>query len=791
MLAISHISAKHRGIMIRLFSPANPSLSTPGYAFFTFVMAIALPVQLDAAEYYVSKSGKSTNSGSRQAPFATIQQAVDKMQPADVGIIEQGLYNEKVVFPHTGTSGSPITLRAQSGDHVVITGADPVFGWTKVTNNLYKAPVAWDLGVGKNQLFIKGKWYPQARWPNVDDWERLDCDARLSQRPNRCGDREAAYTTYYARLHNKNSILAPTLMDCWIDNLRKGSSPHDGWPDGELRVGIKGHGKELNHPGDNPYNILYGKPRDYWSGIGFWCQGWWWGGGGKVTGSVDGNRGNVTGVFLTIDLSRLRWPSHAVVFGHTEFIDVPGEWTVKDGMLYLYPPPGVNLESGDVTLKRRQIALDFSERDYVHVEGLSVLGAGVRMDSSDNCTIDNCHFYCLSHYWFADWSDGDANGRGNRDSVTAGLRGINVNGVNNVIKNSSIVYSAANGIILDNVDNTVTNCYIANIDYVNTYASSIYDARDGCEITHSTFTHAGRSHLTGIKAAKVNHNKFLNSMLLSGDGGTVYSSIGGIVEIPFDVSYNWFSGCFGSDATYFYTDHGCPTGALFHHNVIFDTENPDNFAPFAACGVRVFNNTFLADMNHPNYVFSIKDTNFFDSTLDKKAWANNINAAYDKTSWKFSDLANNDATLANGSPAIDAGIEIPGITDGFNGGKPDLGAYESGQAAWSPGHDWGLPVIEETLWQNVASPVASNSPHSTASAHSPATTQRLSHGFRFTAGDLATTVTIFNALGRRFYHRTLLKDESFILSSSALPAGVHFVKMHNLRHTRIIKSGAF
>ena len=38
-----------------------------------------------------------------------------------------------------------------------------------------------------------------------------------------------------------------------------------------------------------------------------------------------------------------------------------------------------------------------------------------------------------------------------------------------------------------------------------------------------------------------------------------------------------------------------------------------------------------------------------------------------------------DFTLAAGSAAIDAGAVLPGVTDGFTGRAPDLGALESGR----------------------------------------------------------------------------------------------------------------
>jgi hypothetical protein len=37
-----------------------------------------------------------------------------------------------------------------------------------------------------------------------------------------------------------------------------------------------------------------------------------------------------------------------------------------------------------------------------------------------------------------------------------------------------------------------------------------------------------------------------------------------------------------------------------------------------------------------------------------------------------------DLRLRNGAVAIDAGVELPNITDGFQGSAPDLGAYEFG-----------------------------------------------------------------------------------------------------------------
>jgi hypothetical protein len=44
-----------------------------------------------------------------------------------------------------------------------------------------------------------------------------------------------------------------------------------------------------------------------------------------------------------------------------------------------------------------------------------------------------------------------------------------------------------------------------------------------------------------------------------------------------------------------------------------------------------------------------------------------------------------DFGLRAGSPAIDAGVELPTITDGFTGKAPDLGAFELGRPTFRYG----------------------------------------------------------------------------------------------------------
>jgi hypothetical protein len=74
---------------------------------------------------------------------------------------------------------------------------------------------------------------------------------------------------------------------------------------------------------------------------------------------------------------------------------------------------------------------------------------------------------------------------------------------------------------------------------------------------------------------------------------------------------------------------------------------------------------------------------------------NEFSNNYITTSSSFVDPSNYDFTLTAGSPAIDYGMEIPGITDGYVGVAPDVGAYEFGGEYWMPGTNTMMPDLSE------------------------------------------------------------------------------------------------
>ena len=117
-------------------------------------------------DLFVSPDGSNDNSGSQEAPFASVQRCADAVQAGQRCVLRAGTYRETVTPPTSGTEGAPIVFTNYPGERPVISGADLVSGFA-AEGDQQKASVDWDLGIGKNQLFINGQMQPEARWPNL------------------------------------------------------------------------------------------------------------------------------------------------------------------------------------------------------------------------------------------------------------------------------------------------------------------------------------------------------------------------------------------------------------------------------------------------------------------------------------------------------------------------------------------------------------------------------------------------------------------------------------------------
>lgn len=65
--------------------------------------------------YYVSCQGNDSATGTRRAPFRSINRALAAARAGDTVFVDDGTYYERIVFPRSGRKGAPIVLTALPG----------------------------------------------------------------------------------------------------------------------------------------------------------------------------------------------------------------------------------------------------------------------------------------------------------------------------------------------------------------------------------------------------------------------------------------------------------------------------------------------------------------------------------------------------------------------------------------------------------------------------------------------------------------------------------------------------
>ena len=90
----------------------------------------ALQTKKEPHKYYVSINGSDTNIGTINAPFQTINAALNQAMPGDQVVVRAGTYHQQVKFPRSGTPGKTISLQSYPKEKPVIDGSKiAVTGW--------------------------------------------------------------------------------------------------------------------------------------------------------------------------------------------------------------------------------------------------------------------------------------------------------------------------------------------------------------------------------------------------------------------------------------------------------------------------------------------------------------------------------------------------------------------------------------------------------------------------------------------------------------------------------------
>ena len=129
------------------------------------LLSIFFCLSSSAVDYFVAESGSDDNPGTKEQPFATIQFAVNKMEPGDICYIRNGVYREVVnLSGKAGLKGKALTIAAYNNEEVVLDGTVKIGSdWTLDKGKVYKTSIKEDI----TQLFVDGKLMTLARFPNA------------------------------------------------------------------------------------------------------------------------------------------------------------------------------------------------------------------------------------------------------------------------------------------------------------------------------------------------------------------------------------------------------------------------------------------------------------------------------------------------------------------------------------------------------------------------------------------------------------------------------------------------
>ncbi|WP_299220580.1 carbohydrate-binding protein [uncultured Aquimarina sp.] len=586
-----------------------------------------------ARDIYVSKSGNDINTGTIDSPYLTIAKAASEAVAGDTVFIREGTYEETLSPANSGAAGSPIVFTSFPGEKVIITAMEALSGWTQDSGVVYKTKVDWDLGQ-ENFVLNGDVALDLARWPNNDDGKPFTLNSKRNDGGSGSNVINNAFLT---------SSEIPAIDWTGGSVFFYGDKPGSGWIAWKAFITSSTSGR---------VNFVLDKNPD-------WIR--------TFHAPADGGDFYLEGVKAALDYQNEWW------------------FDKNTKELFVQLPNGTAPQDGMVSMRKREITINLNGRSYIEVRNLAVFGGAIELKTNSN---NNILFGISSFY--GNHTQGIFRG------FNAGKPSVEVNGTRNSIEKCEIAFSAATGVRLGGNFNELKNNYIHDFNYLGSYDAPLV-ARGGTDnkILRNTIFNGGRDGINyNGNRCEIAYNDVYKSNLIADDCGTFYT-VGGPQNT--EIHHNWFhdTASRGSKrkAAGIYLDNDAEAFSV-HHNVVWNTEWAGVQINWDGKDIDVFNNTFY-DNSDEMGAWHKEGTSF----TNVKVW-NNLGF---KGEWEpQSDKQNNLVTdpsafenpnmgnfyLKNESGPIDQGRVITGITDGFIGANPDVGAYENGGERWVAGILW-------------------------------------------------------------------------------------------------------
>jgi parallel beta-helix repeat protein len=585
-----------------------------------------------AATYYVAPTGVDTAAGTQAAPWRTLQKCASTARTGDTCQVAAGTYRETVQPASNG-----VTFLAEAG--VTVSGADVVGTWTLHQGSIYKAPMNWTLGPGNDQVFVGGQMMNLARWPN----------------------------TGFDYSH-------PT----W--SRAEGISPSSE-PEGEVQPWVI-RDSHLTHP------------NGFWVGAEvttlaptLFSQA------GVVTASAPGRLEytNLARTQARLDTGTNNGLYQYALSGVLGALDSPGEWYLGQGTLYLWAPGGEDPSRLLVEAKRRMWAFDLSNRSQVTIKGFGIFAASITMNAASS---DNVIDGITATYVWHQMRNVPPPAIGQFDAKWgAWMTGIILSGSKNTLKNSTIQYSSANGVYLHGTGQVVDNNTIKDVAYAKVEGGAVsWMGQDpgggspGCRdmvVTRNTMVNSGRHGVNAYYCPNflIAYNDISHWGIQTIDNGAFYTSKGGTSGT---LAYNLMHDTEAIGYRFGLYMDATPQNYTIHHNVVWNVSYGINVGE-PATNVKLYNNTVWNVQIGFTSPGNLRNVPAYNNLSQKGMVGTDKQNTMEGGDPKFVNAPGGNFQLQQGSPAIDKGRVIQGITDGYGGSAPDIGAYEYGKPAWTAG----------------------------------------------------------------------------------------------------------
>ncbi|MDO6760449.1 right-handed parallel beta-helix repeat-containing protein [Tamlana sp. 2_MG-2023] len=614
---------------------------------------------MQAKDIYVAKNGKNTNNGTFGAPYLTISKAASIANAGDVVIIRGGTYWETVTPKNSGSPGNPIIFKSYQNEKVIVSAMQLLDNWTADGNGIWKTTVNWDLG--QRNFVVNGSTVLDlARWPNNTDANRFSLNSVRNEPPNASANK-ALYGGSQDGVDKNAFLLNPFIPNWnWADGgslLFYGDRQGSGWSTWKAKIKSSSNGRINFDANKNvPWIMNFHPPGDYGD---FYLE------------------------------------------GIKQALDYQNEWyfNAKTKTLFVKLPGNAKPKPWAVQMAKRELCFNLEGKNNIHIQNLATFGGSIVIKGNGN-KVSGCTVFYGSMT------------RGISPGINTGVNAIFIksNSYNTVIERSEIAYGDGSGVWDSGRNTFIKNNYIHDFGYSGMYDGPVM-ARGGgsnTKVLQNRIDKGGRDALQITNpGSEVAWNNISNSNLISDDCALLYTIGKGL---NMKIHHNWFHDAQGrgklKKAAGIYLDNDSENVQIFR-NVVWNVEWTAVQINWNGTNIDIFNNTFvkaqggtMGAWHKPGTQFS--NVKVWNNITDKYA-VNNQGNQETETTWEpqsnkqnnlvnntsFVNFANNDFKLKSGSAAIDKGRVIQGITDGFKGNKPDVGAFELGDN-WKAGPNWNI-----------------------------------------------------------------------------------------------------